>query len=120
MSLVLGVDRDRLSNAVSAGLLQLGEESVDDVEDFALLLSGEFAEELEGFLDFADGACTGCERGDGGVDEDVFDADAEGFGHASEDVGAWRVVTPLPEGDVGLGDFEERGELDLCEPGLGA
>lgn len=84
---------------------------------FRCCFSRELGDFLEGALDLADGTFASGDGLSGGGDEEVLDADAEGLGHFGEKVGARRHVAPLPEGDVGLGDLEEPGELDLGEAG---
>ena len=70
------------------------------------------------FWTLADGAGALGQRGEVGADEELVDADAEGFGHHRQDVGARRLVAPLPEGDIDLSDAEKAGELGLGETDL--
>jgi hypothetical protein len=94
---------------------ELVDESDDELHDFALLFAWEFPDFLERALHFADGAWAIGEGLARAADDELFDADAEGFGHGWEEVGARGLVAPFPEGDVGLWDFQELGELDLSE-----
>jgi len=94
---------------------ELVDESDDELHDLALLFAGKFTNFLERALHLADRAGAIGESLAGAADDEIFDADAEGFGHGWEEVGARGLVAPFPEGDVGLWDFQELGELDLSE-----
>lgn len=85
------------------------------LEHLSLLTAGELFDELEGFLDLADGPSR-CFGRSFRADDEIVDLDSEGLCVGGEEVGPWRFVAPFPEGDVCVGDLEEVGQLGLGEP----
>jgi hypothetical protein len=99
---------------LSACLLSLSDERLDELQDELLLSLGQLLSELEGFLKLACGARLS-DGVDGSVTEELFDADGEHLGHLGQDVGARRLVGELPEGDRLLLNADGLGELGLAQ-----